>query len=241
MFPIKATAVILLLAVTLQGCSSSDMRRILDIASERPLSDEEVAMGLKEALNKGVESGVGFLGTRDGFLETDYKILLPSEARQITDRLQRVPGFFQVESIVLERINRSAEDAVSRATPIFRDAIRQMTVRDAWDILRGDDYAATNYLILSTRESLYDEFNPVILDALEKFNALEYWENAVNAYNQIPFIEESNPRLDDYVTNQALDALFDRIAVEERSIRHDINKRTSDLLRRVFAQQDEGT
>ncbi len=239
MYPLKAIAFILLITLTIQGCSSSDVRRILDGVTERQLTTEEVAMGLKEALNNGVASGVDFLGSTDGFLETDYKILLPPEARQITDRLQRVPGFSQVENIVLERINRSAEDAVSRATPIFRDAIRQMTIRDAWDILRGDDYAATNYLILSTRESLYDEFNPVIFEALDKFNALEYWESAVTAYNQIPFIEESNPRLDDYVTNQALDALFDRIAVEERAIRQDINMRTSDLLRRVFAQQDE--
>jgi hypothetical protein len=228
-----------LIAATLfQGCTSSDIRRIIDGVSDQPLSSEDVALGLKEALNNGVSSGVNFLGARDGFLETDYKILLPPEARQITDRLQRVPGFSNVEQIIVERINRSAEDAVSRATPVFRDAIRAMTIQDAWDILRGEDFAATNYLIQSTRAQLYDEFNPVILDALDKFDALDYWETAISTYNQIPFVDKANPRLDDYVTNQALDALFDRIALEEKAIRNDINKRTSDLLKRVFARQD---
>lgn len=229
----------LVIILSLTSCSSSDIRKILDSVSDSPLTAEDVALGLKEALNNGVSSGVNTLGTTDGFLKSDYKILLPAEARQVTDRLQLIPGFSNVEEIIIERINRSAEDAVGKAIPIFSDAIRQMTINDAWDILRGADDAATSYLIDRTRTQLYQEFHPVILDALDHYNALDYWESAINAYNSIPFADKVNPRLDDYVTNEALNALFDRIALEEVAIREDVNKRTSELLRRVFARQDE--
>nr|MBS0038501.1 DUF4197 domain-containing protein [Saprospiraceae bacterium] len=218
--------------------SCSDLQRILDETTDRPLSTEEVALGLKEALNVGVDHGVSLLSARDGFLKSNYKILLPPEARKITDRLQGVPGFSNVEEIIIERINRSAEDAVGRAAPIFGQAIRSMTVQDAWGILRGENDAATSYLHERTSTELYNEFNPVIVDALNKYEALDYWESTVNAYNSLPFVEQLNPRLDDYITHRALDALFDRIAIEEAEIREDVEKRTTELLRRVFERQD---
>ncbi|TVR83275.1 MAG: DUF4197 domain-containing protein [Saprospirales bacterium] len=237
----KSIIVTLTLVFTLliSACSSGDVRRILEGVAEQPLTTQEVALGLKEALNNGVESGVNFLSVRDGFLKTDYKIFLPSEARVVTDRLQIIPGFSNVEEIVIERINRAAEDAVGRAAPIFKDAILSMSIQDAWGILQGEDDAATQYLITRTRNSLYFEFQPVILDALNKFDALDYWESAVNRYNSIPFVDSVNPRLDDYVTNRAMDALFGRIAIEELAIREDVSRRTSDLLKRVFARQDK--
>ena len=114
-----------------------------------------------------------------------------------------------------------------------------MTITDALGILKGDKDAATSYLKRVTYQQLYNEFNPVIVTSLDKFNARQYWSDAVNTYNRIPLVnDEVDPDLDDYVTNKALDGLFAQVAKEELDIRNNIAARTTDLLRRVFAAQD---
>lgn len=228
----------LLSILLLSACTTTDLQRTLGTILSGPLSQEDVAAGLKEALRIGIRKGADELSEPGGYFESPYKILLPPEARKITDRLQNVPGFNRLEQTVLEKINRGAEDAAKRAAPIFVEAIRSMTIRDAMDILMGADNAATEYLKRTTYEQLYQEFNPVIINSLDKFDARTVWADAVNTYNKIPLVEDADPDLDDYVTRQALDGLFDKVAAEENNIRENVAARTTDLLRRVFAAQD---
>ena len=47
-----------------------------------------------------------------------------------------------------------------------------------------------------------------------------------------------NNDLDDYVTRQALTGLFSMVEKEEVNIRKNVSARTSDLLKKVFAKQD---
>jgi hypothetical protein len=202
------------------------------------LTVEEIGRGLKEALEIGVGEGATTLSQIDGYFKSPYKILLPPEARKITDKLKVVPGFTKVEEVILEKINRGAEDAAKSAKPIFVDAIRQMTFRDAAGILMGEKNAATQYLHQATYQPLYAEFHPVIVTSLNKFNAIEYWAEAVNAYNKIPLVEKMNPNLDQYVTDKALEGMFSMVEKKELLIRADVSQRTTDLLRRVFARQD---
>jgi len=143
-----------------------------------------------------------------------------------------------VEQVILEKINRAAEDAASKATPIFVEAIKAMTFRDAFDILMGENNAATGYLKRTTYQPLYNEFNPVIVNSLDKFNARKYWSDAVLKYNSLPFVEKMNPSLDDYVTQEALKGLFSMVGKKEKGIRTDLSQRTTDLLKKVFARQD---
>ena len=198
----------------------------------------EIGQGLKQALELGISEGATLLSQRDGYFKSQYKILLPAEARKVTDKLKFIPGFSDVENVVLEKLNRAAEDAAASAKPIFVNAIREMTFEDALNILMGPDNAATQYLDLKTHDPLYNEFHPVIVASLNKFNAIEYWADAVNAYNKIPLVEKVNPSLDQYVTEKALDGLFGMVAKKELQIRTDINSRTTDLLKKVFAKQD---
>lgn len=198
----------------------------------------EIGQGLKQALELGISEGATLLSQRDGYFKSQYKILLPAEARKVTDKLKFIPGFSDVENVVLEKLNRAAEDAAASAKPIFVNAIKEMTFEDALNILMGPDNAATQYLDLKTHDPLYNEFHPVIVTSLNKFNAIEYWADAVNAYNKIPLVEKVNPSLDQYVTEKALDGLFGMVAKKELQIRTDINSRTTDLLKKVFAKQD---
>ncbi len=233
-------AIVALLFASINFYSCAELQGIAGsiLTGTGELTSQEAGMGLKQALEFGISEGAQKLSARDGYFKSPYKILLPPEARKVTERLSKVPGFNQVEEILLEKINRGAEDAAKKAAPIFKDAITKMTFQDAMNILMGQDNAATNYLSNSTRKRLYNEFNPVIVNSLNKFGAIEYWEKAVTKYNAIPLLEDANPRLDDYVTDSALNGLFTMVEKKEKKIRTDVGSRTTDLLRKVFAKQD---
>lgn len=226
----------LLIPVFMMSCDPADLQKVLDTGSA--LTGEETARGLKEALNFGVEDAVSFLSAEDGYNKSIYRILLPEEARKVTDKLQKVPGFSKVEDVLIEKINRAAEDAAKSAGPIFLGAIKKMSFQDAMNILMGSNNAATNYLERNTNQALYDEFNPVIQQSLNKYGALDYWADAVNTYNKIPFITKVNPDLGDHVSNTAMNGLFSLVAKKEEGIRTDIGQRTTSLLQKVFAKQD---
>lgn len=225
------------MAISLSLPSCDTLRQAADDYLNEPTL-AEISLGLKQALEFGITEGATILSQRDGYYKSIYKILLPEEARVVTERLKVIPGFTNLEEVILEKLNRAAEDAAKSAAPIFMDAIRSMTFDDALNILMGPDNAATQYLHVKTYQPLYTEFHPVIVTSLNKFNAIEYWADAVNAYNKIPFVEKVNPNLDQYVTDKALEGLFGMVAKKELGIRNDITQRTTDLLRKVFAKQD---
>ena len=229
---------IILLACTFSLMACDELKQIATTQLEKALSNDDIGNGLKSALEIGIGRGSDLLSQKGGYFNSAYKILLPAEARQVTDKLKAIPGFNKVEDIVLEKINAGAEDAAARAKPIFVSAIKQMTFTDALNILMGDKNAATEYLKKTTYQQLYNEFNPVITTSLDKFEARKYWGDAVNTYNKIPFIKKVNPSLDEYVTTEALKGLFSMVEEKERGIRTNIGERTSDLLKKVFAKQD---
>jgi hypothetical protein len=234
----KKTKLLFLLCLTLTFSACDVLQEVAKTSLPAALSNEDIGNGLKQALEIGIGKGADALSQKGGYFNSIYKILLPEEARNITEKLKVIPGFNRVEDIILEKINAGAEDAATRAKPIFVNAIKQMSFSDAMNILMGDKNAATAYLKRTTYQQLYNEFNPVIINSLDKFEARKYWGDAVNAYNKIPLIKKQNPNLDQYVTEQALNGLFSMVEEKERSIRTNIGERTSDLLRRVFAKQD---
>lgn len=203
------------------------------------LSTEDVAAGLKEALSNGTSKGSDLLSQKDGYFKSIYKIYLPEDAKNVCNKLRVIPGFSSIEDDVIEKLNRAAEDAAVKAKPIFLNAIKQMTIADAWNILKGADNSATQYLHKTTNQALYNEFKPVITESMEKVGAIQLWSSAVNKYNQIPFVSKANPDMSDYVTNKALEGLFKKIEEEEKDIRHNLASRTTELLKRVFSQQDK--
>lgn len=227
-----------IIAFSLFAFFACDLKTVTDaIGSSDQLSEGEVARGLKEALTKGISKGAAELATENGYLESPYKILLPEEAQSIVKKLKVIPGFSDFEQEMITRINRAAEDAATEAKPIFVNAIRQMTIQDAWNILRGEENAATMYLQNTTYDDLYGAFQPKIENSLNKVNAVEYWESAISKYNSLPFVKKMNPRLDDYVTNEALDGLFSKVAEEEANIRKNPVARTTELLKKVFGRK----
>jgi len=230
--------IILIPALLFISCDPKDLNNILGGLGEIALSDVDVANGLKEALQLGVDKSVKTLSINNGYYLSDYKIFLPEEANLVIDKLKFIPGFSNLEEELLKKINHAAEDAASKAGPIFLTAVKSISFDDAMNILMGDKNAATIYLHNNTYDSLYGEFKPVLVNSLNTFGALDYWSDAVNKYNSLPFVKDVNPDLADHINSKALYALFNLIETKELGIRSDISQRTSRLLERVFAKQD---
>ena len=219
------------------GCA--ELQQVAAQLPQAGISNADIAAGLKEALDKGIDQQVTKLTATDGFYKNQMvKILLPAELQKV-DKTLRDIGLSSLADEGLKMMNRAAEDAVKEATPIFVSAVKNMTFNDAKNILLGADNSATNYLQSSTTSQLYTKFNPVIKSSFTKVGADKIWKNIITQYNKVPLVQKVNPDLTDYVTNKALEGVFKMIAVEEKEIRNNINERTSVLLKKVFALQDK--
>lgn len=201
------------------------------------LSTNEIAAGLKEALNIGVQKGTAQLSTADGFFKNAaVKILLPNEALKAEKTLRDMGLGIQVDEAILS-MNRAAEDAAKTASSIFITAIKQMSIQDAVGILTGGDSAATTYLKQKTNASLTNAFSPIIKQSLAKVDATKYWNIAFFNYNKIPFVKKINTDLTAYVTEKALSGIFYQVAQEEQKIRQNPLAQTTNLLKKTFGKQ----
>jgi hypothetical protein len=233
-------ASILFFGTTVSGCAEMQQ-----VANQLPgilnqgTGTLDIAGGLKEALNNGITKQVSKLTATDGFYKNAaVKILLPEELQKVDKGLRSI-GLSSLADEGLKVLNRAAEDAVKEATPIFVDAVKGMTFNDAKNILMGNENSATTYLQNSTTTALYGKFNPVIKNSFSKVGADKVWANIITKYNAIPLVKKVNPDLTDYTTTKALEGVFKMVAVEEKNIRTDLNSRSSDLLKKVFALQDK--
>lgn len=199
----------------------------------------DIATGLKEALNKGVTEQVSKLTKTDGFYKNEVvRIILPDELKRVDTALRKM-GMSSLADDGIKALNRAAENAVKEATPIFVTAIKNITIKDAKGILMGNDSAATTYLQTSTAATLYTKFSPIVQTSLGKVGADVIWASLIKKYNTFPFVKKVNPDITDYVTNKSLEGVFKMITVEEKNIRTNLNSRTSDVLKKVFALQDK--
>jgi hypothetical protein len=202
------------------------------------VSEAEAGQGIKEALSQGVAKAVLNLHRTDGFFGSEfYKLFLPPDARRVETTLRRIGLGSQVDKAILA-INRGAEDAVGTAGPIFTDAIGQMTLTDALNIVRGNKDAATQYFRQKTAAQLVSAFSPSVKTSLDKTNATRYYSDIITTYNRLPTtFEKANPDLTSYVVGKAVDALFDQIAKEEANIRANPLARTTEILKKVFGSR----
>lgn len=232
---------ILLSLVILTSFSCAELQ---DVVNSLPgnesggISEAMIGNGLRQALDFGIQKQVSKLTKKDGFYKNSLvKILLPEELQKVDQTLRDI-GLGNLADEGLKVLNRAAEDAVSEATPIFVDAVKGITFNDAKNILLGPDNAATNYLKGRTQTALYNKFNPVIQNSFSKVGADQIWNNIITKYNALPLVNDVNPDLTDYVTNEALKGVYTMISVEEKNIRNKVSSRTTNLLKQVFALQD---
>ncbi len=205
------------------------------LVEPQQLDSADISAGLKEALTLGAEKGCAELSKHDGFFKnTARKIAMPPEVQKIESTIRSV-GLNQLADAFILSLNRAAEDACKTAAPILIQAIKDMTVSDGISILRGNERAATEYLRNKTQATLAQEFKPTIQTSLATVQATKYWDQLNKAYQSIPFSnKKTNPDLADYVTEKALQGIFDEIALHEKEIRTNPVARTSALLKSLF-------
>ncbi|WP_299097914.1 DUF4197 domain-containing protein [Winogradskyella sp.] len=219
--------------------SCAELQNVInELPQTSGLSNEDMAAGLRQALDLGIDKQVTKLTQKNGFYKNELvKILLPEELQKVDDALRKV-GLSSLADEGIKALNRAAEDAVKEATPIFVNAVKDITFNDAKNILLGEDNAATEYLTSKTQTQLYDKFKPVISNSFGKVGADQIWNNLITKYNNLPLTNNVNPDLTDYVTTEALKGVYTMIAIEEKEIRTKVSSRTTDLLKKVFALQD---
>ena len=211
----------------------SSIGRMMGGSMASGLSTDEIANGLKEALKVGAEKGTTKLSAVDGFFkDAAIKILMPEEAQKAEQKLRSIGLGKQVDNAILT-MNRAAEDAAKSAAPIFINAIKSMSIQDAVGILKGGDFAATNFLKNKTTLELTNMFRPVIETSLQKVDATKYWNTVFTNYNRFS-ADKVNPDITAYVTEKALAGIFYQVGLEEQQIRKDPVARTSDILKKVF-------
>lgn len=241
------------------SCNVSTWQSILD---DSQLTESEVIDGLKTALRVGTEKAVQITSQKDGYFRDEaIRILLPEQANNALLKLREAPGGEQlyqsaiapVVDDLIEALNRSAENAASQAAPIFKKAITEMTIGDAWDILNQNyqnagNRSATAYFKNKTYNELSQLFQPAIRQSLDKplvqnISANKIWNNFVNSYDAIAKSPANllmrleplqEPDLSRYVTTKALDGLFLKVADEEVKIRKDPYQYASQILEKVF-------
>ncbi len=235
---IFAAILISLLVIPGQAFSQFKLPKILTKNSASGITENEAGQGIKEALAQGVTNAVLNLNKTDGFFGSDiYKMLLPPDAKKIETTLRRMGMGAQVDKAILS-INRGAEDAVAYAKPIFLDAIKEMTLTDALNIVKGNKDAATQYFKQKTSAKLTAAFSPSVKSSLDKVEATKYYGDMVTTYNKLPTtFNKANPDLPSYVVGKAVDALFDQVAKEEANIRANPAARATDILKKVFGSK----
>ncbi len=229
---------ILLFLFVLQLSSCAELQQYVDTVPNAALSNVQIGNGLKEALQNGITNQVSLLAVTDGFYKNDLaKILMPTELQKVEKTLRKF-GLGSIADEGVKMLNRAAEDAVSEATPIFVNAIKGLSLNDAKNILLGNNNAATTYLKNTTNQALYAKFEPVIKNSFKKVGADKIWSNLITKYNALPLTQNVNPDLTNYVTGEALKSVYTMVGKEELNIRTKLSSRTSDLLKKVFALQD---
>ena len=222
--------------LVLSGCAELDpglVESVLGgISQSQPLDEATVARGLREALRIGSGRAIERVGRLDGFLANELiRVRLPEELEKMADVLRKVGFRRQVDELEVA-MNRAAEQAAGEALDIFVTAIRDMTIADAFGILRGGDTAATDYLRGRTTETLRQRFEPILAHKMEKVGLYRTYNRLADTYNDLPFTSRPAVDLESYLTERALYGLFTTLAEEETRIREDPVARTT----RVVAQ-----
>ncbi len=236
--------------ILLSACA--ELLNVLQTEAGAALTEDEVIRALKEALSTGAGNSAERLAAENGYYgDAAVKILLPDEAKVIVDNISKIPGGEQLIEDVILKINRAAEDAAKEAAPIFLNSITQMTVKDAFSILKGQNNAATVYLKSTTYDDLYNLYKPKIRNSTEKkiigsISTKDSWVALTGRWNtfansiagRLAGFKPVNTDLDDFLTAKALSGIFSKVEIEELKIRKEVSARVTPLLKRVFGTLD---
>ncbi len=212
----------------------------VDAAPSKPdglaqFSPQEQADSLRQALTQGAEAAVASLAKENGYLgNPKVRIPLP-DSLQKPERAMRRLGLGKYADELDTAMNRAAEAAVPEAKTLLVNAVKNMTLADAKDILLGNDDAATQYFRRNTETALGAKFKPIVTQSMQKVSLAQAYDRFAGKGAKLGLIDERDAHLDDYITRRALDGLFLMMAEQEKAIRANPLQATGNLARKVFA------
>ncbi len=228
------------LVLTTASCAElqGQLNDVLSSQGGGGLDEQTVAAGLKQALEVGSERAVAQTSKVDGFLGNALiRIALPEKYQHMADTLRKL-GFGREVDQLDTAMNRAAEKAAAQARPIFVSAVKQMSLPDAYKILRGGSTAATDYFRAHTSDRLRAAFEPIVKKSMKDVGLYKSYNRLADRYNKLPFVTTPAVDLDTYVTNKTLKGLFTVLGQQEKRIRKNPAARTTELLKKVFASQN---
>lgn len=239
--------------------------KVNDVLKSLGLSDTEIVAGLKEALNTAADTAQGSASKVNGFLKNEaIAIMLPDElkpVKQLVDKADDIPVVGAIVKNTLGNgvedlrvaMNHAAEHASQGVLPIFKGAVKEMTITDGLQVLQGGDSAASLYLREKTYTKLEDKFTPVVKESMGKTEVNSYYETLSTNYNEVvekvnaipggmALVKAAVPDLPDrldtdlsrFITTKGLDGLFTLMKGEEKKIRDNPLDYASDIIRKVF-------
>jgi len=232
---------LLSLYVTFTGCQTTNTEEWLKVGQDiygqvysQPISQQEMAAGLKQALEVGTNTVVAQVGKRNGFYQdTAIHISLPASLARVQRTLNKVGLSSSLDELELS-LNRAAEQAVPKAKKLFLQAIHDMSWDDVMQIYNGPDNAATRYFQNKMTPALKREMYPAIQTTLASAGVIKAYDKVMKQYYAVPYVPNIKVDVEDYAMEKTLAGMFYYLAKEEAAIRRDPRKRTTELLKRVF-------
>ena len=204
--------------------------------TELALDDEQIAKGLKQALSVGSESVINTLQQSGAFADNpNLRIQLPATLASVGKVLDKI-GMGQWTTELEDKLNEAAEQAIPAAGPILQTAISNLTLKDIQAIYQGENDAATQYFKAQMSEPIAQAMDPIIKQNLENVGALKLYDNMMSKYQSLPFVPDVSSNLIALVQTETLAGVFDYLAKEEAAIRENPEKRTTELLKKVFSK-----
>lgn len=231
------------LATTNAGSSTN-----INQADLKGLSEDQVVLGIKQALSNGVLQAVSQLGHQDGFLtNANVKIPMPDKLQTAEKTLRNLKQDKLADNFITT-MNRAAELAVPEAANVFGDALKQMNIEDAKNILLGSNDAATQYFSKVSQTNLYAKFYPIVKKDTEEAGVTSAYKQmlakttgttskSLGSFGSLvsnTLLSPDAMDIDAYVTNKTMDGLFKIMAEQEKLIRQNPAARATDVLQKVF-------
>ena len=198
------------------------------------LSQTDASGGLKDALIQGAQVAVKQLGAPGGFSNNpDVRIELPGNLGKAARTMKMMGMGAQVTQLETS-MNQAAEAAVPQAQALLVESVKKMTVQDAKSILAGPEDSATQYLNKTSREQLRAKFLPIVQQTTAQVGLAQQYNAFAGQAASFGVIDAKSANIESYVTEQALDGLFEMIAKQEASIRQNPAGAATSLAKKVF-------
>jgi hypothetical protein len=207
------------------------------VTGTETLTESQIKQALSEALETATTRAVTIVAALDGYFANPLiRIPMPPQLATLHSVLSKLPGLDKLLDDFVLSMNRAAERAAHEAAAIFGPVIRQLTFSKTFEILQGDEHAATRFFEEHTRMNLQQRFLPVVNESMNHTGVVSLWDQLTAQINKVPLITVPVFGLAEYVTQQALNGLFTMLGVKESEIRRTPAARATPVMAKVFQQ-----